>query len=314
MPRKARLDKGGFLHHVIARGIERSPIFRDDVDRERFIERLGLLAELTKTDIYAFALVPNHFHLLLRSGPEGLSRFMRRLLTGYAVSFNNRHERAGHLFQNRYKSIVVEEDPYFVELLRYIHLNPLNAHVTPTLETLDSYRFSGHYYLIHKNPFPWYDAAYVLRWFGNSKKNYRAFMREGVEKKYLPDLSGGGLIRTLGGISQAALSRRTPVLTDERVLGSGEFLKELVRKEPHPFSDRYKIMEEIIVSLCQKEGISREALAGGSRAGKLSRLRSELVFLLSREVGIPQVTIARELGITTSAVSKIMRRREDKSG
>ena len=72
MPRKARLDAEGTLQHVIARGIERRPVFRDDDDRERFLERLGLLAERTHTPIYAFALIPHHFHLLLRSGPGGL--------------------------------------------------------------------------------------------------------------------------------------------------------------------------------------------------------------------------------------------------
>lgn len=90
----------------MARGIERSLIFRDDKDRTLFLERLGLLSEILQTPLYAWALIPNHFHLLLRSGPDGLSHFMRRLLTGYAVSFNKRHKRSGHLFQNRFTSIV----------------------------------------------------------------------------------------------------------------------------------------------------------------------------------------------------------------
>ena len=98
MPRQAKIDTTGVLHHVMARGIERKAIF----NRERFLERLGTLAEKTHTPVYAFALIPNHFHLLLRSGPEGLSLFMRRLLTGYAVSFNKRYNRSGRIFQNHY--------------------------------------------------------------------------------------------------------------------------------------------------------------------------------------------------------------------
>jgi REP element-mobilizing transposase RayT len=121
MPRKARLDAYSTLHHVMARGIERSSIFRGDKDRTDFLEHLGSLAEETKTTIYAWALIPNHFHILLRSGKEGLSYFMRRLLTGYAVRFNRKYKRSGHLFQNRYTSIVCEEEPYFMELIRYIH-------------------------------------------------------------------------------------------------------------------------------------------------------------------------------------------------
>src|SRR5512141_1395019 len=127
MPRQARLDAPGTLHHVIVRGVDRGAIVKDDADREGFIARLGDVAQATGTAVYAWALLPNHGHLLVRSGAAGLPLFMRRLLTGYAVTFNHRHKRTGHLFQNRYKSIVCEEDNYFRELVRYIHLNPLRA-------------------------------------------------------------------------------------------------------------------------------------------------------------------------------------------
>src|SRR5271157_3871438 len=127
MPRQARLDAPGTLHHVMLRGMERGQIVADREDREAFVARLGDIATATGTTLYAWALLPNHAHLLLRSGPQGLPQFMRRLLTGYAVTYNRRHKRIGHLFQNRYKSIVVEEDAYFRELVRYIHLNPLRA-------------------------------------------------------------------------------------------------------------------------------------------------------------------------------------------
>ena len=112
MPRGARLDAPGTLHHVIVRGIERRNIVDDDKDREDFVFRLSKLSEETGTAIFAWALLPNHAHILLRSGPAGLSNFMRRLLTGYAAAYNRRHKRYGHLFQNRYKSIICEEDPY----------------------------------------------------------------------------------------------------------------------------------------------------------------------------------------------------------
>ena len=112
MPRGARLDAPGTLHHVIVRGIERRNIVDDDKDREDFVSRQGKLSEETGTAIYAWALMPNHAHILLRSGTAGLPNFMRRLLAGYAVSYNRRHKRYGHLFQNRYKSIICEEDPY----------------------------------------------------------------------------------------------------------------------------------------------------------------------------------------------------------
>ena len=104
MPRQARLDGPGTLHHAIVRGIEKRRIVDDEQDRKEFVRRLGLLAEETRTAIYAWALMSNHAHLLVCSGPLGLLKFMRRLLTGYAVTYNLRHKRHGHLFQNRYKS------------------------------------------------------------------------------------------------------------------------------------------------------------------------------------------------------------------
>src|SRR3990172_7539602 len=133
MPRGPRLDAPGTLHHVMVRGIERRAIFRDDRDRADFLRRLAALAAGGALTVYAWALLPNHCHLLLRPGARPLARAMRSLLTGYAGAFNRRHHRAGHLFQNRYKSIVVEEEPYFLELVRYLHLNPVRAGLVPNL-------------------------------------------------------------------------------------------------------------------------------------------------------------------------------------
>ncbi len=127
MARRARLDAPGTLHHVMVRGIERRRIVDDEEDLKEFVARLGAVARETATSVYAWALLTNHAHILLSSGVQGLSKFMRRLLTGYAVAYNIRHRRHGHLFQNRYKSIVCDEDSYFTELVRYIHLNPLRV-------------------------------------------------------------------------------------------------------------------------------------------------------------------------------------------
>ncbi len=144
MPRRARLNAPGTLHHVIVRGIKKCKIVDDDQDRVTLIKKLGELSIRTQTAIYAWALMSNHAHLLLRSGQQGLSSFMRKLLTGYAGYYNRHHHRHGHLFQNRYNSIVVEEDAYFRELVRYIHLNPVMAKMVDSLSALDRYQWSGH--------------------------------------------------------------------------------------------------------------------------------------------------------------------------
>ena len=110
MARGPRLDCSGAVHHFRARGIERRPIFRDDGDRADFLARLAALSRQLHCPVYAWALIPNHFHLVLRSGALGISTFGRRLLGGYAGAFNRRHRRAGYLFQGRFKSTLVDED------------------------------------------------------------------------------------------------------------------------------------------------------------------------------------------------------------
>jgi REP element-mobilizing transposase RayT len=127
MARVARRDAPGAVHHVLVRGIERQRIFRDDEDREDFLARLGRQALESGTACLAWALLPNHAHLVLQTGNRPLSEVMRRLNTGYARGFNLRHRRTGYLFQNRFRSILVEDDPYLRVLLRYVHLNPLRA-------------------------------------------------------------------------------------------------------------------------------------------------------------------------------------------
>ena len=116
----ARLDAPGVLHHVMGRGIERRKIFINKKDRNDFISRLAELAEGNAMDIYTWALLPNHFHILCKTKMRPLSASMRKVLTGYVVNFNKRHKRHGHLFQNPYKSIVCEEDVYLMD--RDIHL------------------------------------------------------------------------------------------------------------------------------------------------------------------------------------------------
>jgi len=125
MPRSAGLGATGILHRVIIRGIERQDIFRNKADKEDFVDRLSKLVPETRTSCYAWVLMSNHAHFLFRSGPCGLAELMRRLLTGYAVSFNRRHKRHGQLFQNRYKSIIRQEDAYLKELVRFNLNSPL---------------------------------------------------------------------------------------------------------------------------------------------------------------------------------------------
>ena len=169
MPRQSRLDAPGALHHIIVRGIERRNIFADDRDRYDFIDRLGAIVAETDTGCFAWSLIPNHFHLLLRTGSAPIATVMRRLLTSHATRYNRRHRRSGHLFQNRYKSILCQEDSYFLELVRYIHLNPLRAKLAQDMDALGKYPFSGHSVIMGKAHQPWQDIDKVLRHFGTQR-------------------------------------------------------------------------------------------------------------------------------------------------
>ncbi len=201
MPRHARLDIPGVLQHVIVRGIEKRRIFVDGKDRSLFVERFSNLLLETDTHCLAWALLSNHVHLLLRTNNYKLSTFMRRLLTGYAVTFNLRHQRSGHLFQNRYKSIICEEEPYLLELVRYIHLNPLRAGLVTTVDALDRYRWSGHSVLMGKHLLPGQNTNEILLRFGSmppsARANYKAFVAGGASTDKRNDLIGGGVRRSL---------------------------------------------------------------------------------------------------------------------
>jgi len=320
MPRRARLDAPGTLHHVIVRGIEKRRIVNDVADRKSFVERLGELAAGTETSIYAWALMSNHAHILVRSSEIGLSGFMRRLLTGYAIYYNRRHRRWGHLFQNRYKSIICEEDAYFKELLRYIHLNPLRAKLVKSLSQLDRYRWSGHGVIMGKVKYDWQDRDYVLRWFGPkegaAKKGYRTYVQKRIDQGRRPELVGGGLIRSSGGWSAVKALRRTGdrELSDERILGSGEFVEQIIKeaeariKYQLPRLDQNQRIDELIAKICENEKVPVEEIKGGSRRRKASRVRAKIAIGLVKTHGVSLAEVARQLGVSTSAISKIIER------
>jgi REP element-mobilizing transposase RayT len=320
MPRRARLDAPGTLHHVMVRGIEKRRIVNDVADRKNFVVRLGELAVGTKTTIYAWALMTNHAHILLRSSELGLSGFMRKLLTGYAISYNRRHQRWGHLFQNRYKSIICDEDAYFTELVRYIHLNPLRAKLVKSLTQLDRYRWCGHGVLMGKINNEWQDRDYVLRWFGpkqgEAKKAYRSYVNKGIAQGRRPELVGGGLIRSLGGWSAVKAMRRSGdrELSDDRILGSGEFVARIIKeaeakvKRQLPVKAQNQKIEKLITKLCKKEKVSIEELVSGSRRKEVSGVRASIAIGLVKNHGVALAEVARRVGVSTAAVSKIIKR------
>ena len=318
MPRGPRLDAPDALHHVTLRGLERRAIFRDNHDRQQFLNYLERVVQATGLAVLAWALLPNHVHLLVRTpsrrapGGSGLSTAMRRLLTAYAMAFNRRHHRTGHLFQNRYKSILVEEESYLLELVRYIHLNPLRAGVARNLAELDAHPWSGHSALMGKAPRHWQAQDDVLGQFGaklhRARRNYRAFVADGIAKGRREELQGGGLRRSAAGWQGVAALRRGRErwVADERILGSGPFVEamrgEAARRDaPWPRARAAAALPSLIEKVAALWKVPGPLFTGGSRRKPVSEARAAVCFLAVTHLGLPATTVGRTLGVSLSA-------------
>lgn len=320
MPRKARIDAPGALHHIIVRGIERRKIFRDDSDRYNFIERLGSILEETRTECFAWALIPNHFHLLLRTGGHPVANVMRRLLTGHAIYFNRRYRRHGHLFQNRYKSILCQEDAYLLELVRYIHLNPLRARLVQDMNQLGKYSFSGHGVIMGKFNQPWQNTNSILALFGKqagpARRNYRAFVTKGIPEGRRKDLVGGGLVRSSGGWAavKTLRSKKAHMKSDERILGDSDFVTTMLAKNKEDIDRAYVLrskgvdIEFIVRRVAQLLQMEADDVWARGRYRQLVIARSLLCYWAVRDLNISMASMARRLKISTVAVSKSVRR------
>ena len=322
MPRSARIDAPGALHHVIARGIERTKVYRDDLDRNDFVERLSIILPETDTHCFAWALLPNHFHLLLKTGQVPIATVMRRLLTGYAAAYNRRHRRHGHLFQNRYKSILCQEEAYLLELVRYIHLNPLRAKIIPSIKALDKFPFAGHSAILGKFKNDWQDTTYVLQLFGkrtgNARRRYHLFVQKGIAEGRRNDLIGGGLIRSSGGWANVKAMRRAKIFekSDERILGDGDFVERVLSSAQERFDRKYELeargfdLTKIAEKVSDLMGVKPSDLRGPRKERLRVKARSLLCFWASKELGISMAELSRELQISLSAVGLSVKRGE----
>jgi len=322
MPRQSRIDAPGALHHIIVRGIEKNNIFKDDADRDHFLERLKNILTDSHTSCFAWALIPNHFHLLLRTGRVPISTVMKRLLTGHAMYFNRKHKRVGHLFQNRYKSILCQENSYLIELVRYIHLNPLRAQMIPDLKSLDKYKYSGHAVIMGKKKNNWQDTDYVLKLFDSklslARRRYRAYVKKGITMGKRTDLIGGGLVRSAGGWESLKGFRKIKAYMkgDERILGDSSFVETVLKESQDEFDRRYLLkskgydFDTVVDRVSEVLGMSRsEVLSSGRQPNKV-KARSLVCFLASRELGMSMVELSKRLRISQPTASQSASRGE----
>ncbi len=315
MPRGPRLDYPGAFHHVMVRGIERREIFRSDGDRCDFLDRLAALVLETGSGLYAWALMPNHAHALLRTGQAPLSHLMQRLLGSYARSFNPRHHRCGHLFQNRFKNTLIEEEPYLLELVRYIHLNPVRSRLPVSAETLDRYPWTGHAVLLGYRALPAQNTDFVLSQFGRTTKQarhaYRQFILEKATGEPIPDLDGGGLRRSAGGWELVArLGRgRERWAYDERILGSSEFVREVLSKFqpdslPLPPANPPAVLAALASQLARTQAVSEREIASASLRRAVVDARALLSCAAVRLHGLTLTAVARYLGLSVTSIAR----------
>jgi REP element-mobilizing transposase RayT len=268
------------------------------------------------TTCFAWSLMPNHFHLLLRTEKIPISTLMRRLLTGYAIWYNQSHRRHGHLFQNRFKSILCQQDTYLLELVRYIHLNPLRAGLVRSMDELDNYPYSGHSTLMSKQKKSWQETEEILRHFGSrpasARRSYRIFVEQGIERGRRQDLSGGGLIRSAGGWEGLKQKRAegTYQRSDERILGDSDFVTNVFAQSQEQIKKRDMLraagmdLNKIALRVSQLMNIHTEDVWVEGRQQHIVNARSLLCYWAVRELGVTMTDLARRFGISTPAISK----------
>ena len=316
MGRQARPDWEGALHHVMARGIDGRAIFDSKKYRSDLCERLSHLVIDCEVSIYAWVIMPNHFHLLARTGSNPISTFMQRLLTGYAISYNRREDRKGHVFQGRFKSILVQEEDYFLQLVKYIHLNPLKAGIVSDYDSLMLYSWSGHRCIVGMENTSWQDADYVLSKFtplsNNPRLDYLKYIKEEMSNKDTNELIWGNYSLGKAGIMDVSNGENSDSWTKCcKILGSREFALDIMKRlkinGSWPCRERQHIHDTIDCVLdwaIEKWGFSMNYIRGNHRNPALSDARAVITWICWNQLGLSKTDCARLLHMSRSGASK----------
>jgi REP element-mobilizing transposase RayT len=289
MARPIRVEVAGGLYHVIVRGNERRAVFRDDADRAKYLQRLAHYREKLSFQLLAYCLLDNHVHLAIETGKPPLSKVMAGLQSSYTQYFNRGHDRAGHLFQGRYKAFLVEEDPYALALIRYIHENPVKAHI---VERPDQYVWSSdRYYRRGRGP-EWLDLDRVLRMLGSrrsaSVREYRRLMREPVEESYEDVPSWAQSVKG----DEAFADRILQAIGEPRVVPRG------------------LTVERIAQQVARSEGVTLTDMRGASRGRNESRARLLTAWVCREVAKISAARVAKYFCRDTSTLTQGLGRLE----
>lgn len=287
MARKIRIHIHGGIYHVMLRGNGGMETFSSDEDRCRFPLLLQEGSNRFGYRVHAFCLMGNHVHLTIQVSDVHLSKIMQNLSFRYTRWFNHRQKRMGHLFQGRYKAILVEEGGYFLKLVRYIHLNPVQAEMVKDAE---DYSWSGHNAYLALDRIPWLTTDYLLGQLseheGRARERYHEFVQQGLSEDYEADFN--------------------QPMKDSRLLGDDNFIKDALTKDSESASPD---IEFIISSVCEYYKLSEAMLAAKDRGRKATEARA-VIGWLAVELGSSTLTkvgkrFARDISTMSSCVRRI---------
>ena len=303
MARPLRVEFPGALYHVISRGNERRPIVRDDEDRQRRLDWLRRTVQTYGWRLHAFVLMDNHEHLFVQTPEANLSAGMHDLNSSYTGYFNRRHHRVGHLFQGRFKGHLIEEEGYYLEISRYVHLNPARAKQVKRPEDYSWSSYPG--YRWQSRRLDWVTYAAVLGEFGRdptrARQGYRRFVEAGLTRPPPSPFAGalGGLLvgsRSFVDRIRQLLKTRSP---DPDVTG-------LVQLRPRP------PLDAIVAAVAEHFGVDRRLWGPGRRSDDVARAAA--AYVARRKFGYPAGTVAIAVGYTNhSSVSRAVNRIESAS-
>lgn len=289
MARPIRVEFPGAIYHVMSRGVDGMPTFRDELDHKLYLERLEKLIKLGVLVVHSFCLMTNHFHLLCETPHGKLSRWMQQLLSRYSGSFNRRHLRVGHLFQARYKAIVIEGGKYFLDCSAYIHLNPVRAGLVRTPEEYPWSSFSE--YIGHKYTYGWVSTQKTLSLF-SAPGEYQTFIKGKMEGEIVDpfDKAVAGIAFGSKDFAEAIRARFQPRGNLRDSSGLAAFLASPPMSIGHIVECVWIVCGSM--SPCQRERV--------------------LVYALKRYSGLRGSEIATLIGRSPQSVSEVWRHFENK--
>jgi putative transposase len=308
MSHAPRLDGPGALHHVWARGVDRCDIYRDDADRRRFLATVALVLKEGHGRCLAWALMSNHYHMIVETGRDTLSRLMQRINQRYAQSFNRRHGRTGHLFEGPFGSDRVGDDEHLATLVAYVHLNPVRAGIVADPAALETYPWTGHAALMGgRTPQPCHDADRALAAFGEGRRAARRGVRECVAAVH----ARGVRIEGRAGAVEfdSGVQAHDRVYGVRRVRGRWRFIDRVTREmeardvRHARFRRAGWTADAVAVHAAQRLGARIDDVREGRRTGAETRARAVAAYLAWHCVAATKVEIGRALGVSGPAVS-----------